>query len=155
MFPVKLALRFIAVDVPFKGMALLGGFIFIFWIALSYRIAGKGYGVITAVLIASLCLLTGPWFGIASPEWYGVYGLASFLAMGILTERINGGVGNAACLSINWVALGVHHGIWPSPLMGVTFLMASLASGFIGDWLAEKAALKIAGGVEGKSSQTT
>jgi len=122
--------------VPFLGIALLGGFILIFWVSTAYTIAGENYGIITALLAAAFCLFTSPWFGISEPAWYGVYGLTSYFLAGLLTEKLNGGFGNLACLLVNWFALGFHHGIWPSPTLAVTFLATSFASGLAGDKLA-------------------
>ena len=122
--------------VPFLGIALLGGFILIFWVSTAYTIAGENYGIITALLAAAFCLFTSPWFGISEPAWYGVYGLTSYFLAGLLTERLNGGFGNLACLLVNWFALGFHHGIWPPQTLAIIFLATSFASGLAGDKLA-------------------
>ena len=124
------------VGVPFLGIALLGGFILIFWVSTAYTIAGESYGIITALLAAAFCLFTNPWFGISEPAWYGVYGLTSYFFAGLLTEKLNGGFGNLACLLVNWLALGFHHGIWPPLTLAIIFLATSFASGLAGDKLA-------------------
>ena len=136
IYPIKSILNALVFKVPFLGLALLGGFVFVFWISLSYRMLGKNYGIITALLIASLCLLISPWYGITSPEWFGVYGLISFFLMGFLTERLNGGFGNTVCLLINWLALGYHHNIWVQTDLGIALIAISFISGFVGDKLA-------------------
>jgi len=137
-------------EVPFLGIALLGGFTLIFWVSTAYTIAGKSYGIITAVLAAAFCLFSGPWFGISEPVWYGVYGLTSYFLAGLLTERLNGGLGNLVCLSVNWLALGFHHNIWPPPTLAIVFLVTSFASGLVGDKLARmvwgKLRMEIIGG---------
>jgi len=122
--------------VPFLGIALLGGFILIFWVSTAYTIAGENYGIITALLAAAFCLFTSPWFGISEPAWYGVYGLTSYFLAGLLTEKLNGGFGNLACLLVNWFALGFHHGIWPPQTLAIIFLATSFTSGLAGDKLA-------------------
>ena len=122
--------------VPFLGIALLGGFILIFWVSTAYTIAGENYGIITALLAAAFCLFTSPWFGISEPAWYGVYGLTSYFLAGLITEKLNGGFGNLACLLVNWFALGFHHGIWPPQTLAIIFLATSFTSGLAGDKLA-------------------
>lgn len=135
-YPAKVLSKFLGVDVPFLGIAVLGGFIFIFWISIAYRILGKNFGIITALLIASFSLLVTPWFGITDPPWFGVYGLISFFLMGLLTERINGGFGNFACLMVNWLALGYHYNVYPPLHLAISFAVVSFISGFVGDKLA-------------------
>lgn len=136
IYPIRSILSFIGFKVPFLGLALLGGFVFVFWISLSYRMLGKNYGIITALLIASFCLLVSPWYGITNPEWFGVYGLISFFFMGFLTEKLNGGFGNISCLLVNWLALGYHHNIWIQANLGIVLVVLSFISGFVGDKLA-------------------
>ena len=136
-YPAKVLSAILGIaGVPFLGIALLGGFILIFWISTAHTIAGKNYGIITALLAAAFCLFTSPWFGISEPVWYGVYGLTSYFLAGLLTEKLNGGFGNLACLLVNWFALGFHHNIWPPLTLAVIFLATSFASGLAGDKLA-------------------
>jgi len=136
IYPIRSILNALGFKVPFLGLALFGGFVFVFWISISYRMLGKNYGVITALLIVSLCLLVSPWYGITNPEWFGVYGLISFFLMGFLTERLNGGFGNSVCLLINWLALGYHHNIWVQADLGIALIAISFISGFVGNKLA-------------------
>ena len=124
-------------EVPFLGIALLGGFTLIFWISTAHTVAGESYGIITALLAAAFCLFASPWFGISEPAWYGVYGLTSYFLAGLLTEKLNGGLGNLACLSVNWLALGFHHNTWPPPTLAIVFLVTSFISGLAGDKLAK------------------
>jgi len=134
--PVREFFSFLAVEVPFKGLAVVGGFTIVFWISLAYRLCGKYYGIATALLVASLCLIANPWFNIYTPEWFSIYGLISFLFLGILTEKLNGGFGFSGFILVNWVALAIHHSIFFSPVLGAVFLVISFLSGLAGNKIA-------------------
>ncbi len=128
--------------IPCLGLGLLAGPLYVLWVSLAYRVCGSWHGVLTAVLISSFILFKSPWYGVGSPSWFGVYGLASFAALGVLTEKVNGGVASIACLAINWVALGIHVGVWPKPVyMAALVLAATFLSGLVFD----KAASIVAG----------
>jgi len=120
--------------VPFKILPVLGGFWYVFWISLAYRIAGRWYGLITAVMIVSFCLIASPWFGIVKVSWFSVVGLISFIALGILTELVNGGVANVVCVGINWLGyyIAIHRYI--SPIGCVVMLVLAFLSGLAGDY---------------------
>ncbi len=127
---------YIPLVAPFKSLAIVGGFLYVFWVSLSHRLCGRGFGVVTALAAVSMCLLTAPWYGVTSPYYYSVFGLASFLAMGILTEYLNGGFGNLACLLINWVSAYAYN-VAKVSLIGVLALVpVAFASGLAGDYAA-------------------
>ncbi len=149
--PIKSITAYLGISGPAAGMAFLGGFIFVFWVALSYGIIRKRYaGIVTSLLIAAFCLLIYPWYGIISPIWFGVYGVIALLSMGIIVELtasasaseskyrgvIGGGTGNATCLGITWVAIGVHAGVWISPRWAPVLMLAAFASGSAGSLVA-------------------
>jgi len=128
------------IALPFKSLAVFGGFMYILWIVLAYRLCGSGFGVVTALIASSLCLASSPWFGVASPWWFSVYGVLSFLAAGILCERVHGALANAVFGSINWVAAFVHH-VAPLTASGLAIGLALAAlSGAVGDYIARAAA---------------
>ncbi|OYT35311.1 hypothetical protein B6U96_10795 [Archaeoglobales archaeon ex4484_92] len=136
-YPARFLSKIIGIEnVPFLGIAVLGGFLFVFWVSLAYRILGRNYGILTAVFIASISLLVTPWFGIVDPPWFGIFGIISFAVLGFLTEKINGGVGNSACLAINWIALAAFYPIFPPLKLAFVFLVVSFFSGLLGDVLA-------------------
>jgi len=55
--PIKAVTQLLGIPGPAAGMALLGGFIFVFWVALACDIVKKRYtGIVTSLLIASFCL---------------------------------------------------------------------------------------------------
>ncbi len=120
--------------VPFAAWSILSGFTNVFWVSLAHKLLGKGYGVLTAVIASSLILLQGSWFGISYPPWYGAYGVLSYVVMGVLTEFVNGGLGNLACAVINWVALGITFGVWPSYSV-VIIASATYVTGWLGSKL--------------------
>jgi len=129
---------------PFKNIAVLGGFLIVFWVVLAYRACGKGYGIATAVFAVSFCLFVSPWYGVITPYWFSVVGFISFLVLGILTEYVNGGAGNLACIAINWLAVAAL-GIVKMSLAGVAVMGAiAFISGYIGDLAARKAVKVIA-----------
>lgn len=137
---VKSLVDQIPVTVPFKSLAVFGGFFVIFWVVLSYRLCGKWYGVFTALLTVSMCLLVSPWFGIIRPEWFSVFGLISFTVLGFATEISNGGIGNLLCMLINWGAAYMFH-VASITLIGVLIMSAvAFVSGYIGDMLGKKVA---------------
>ena len=131
--------------IPCLGLGLLAGPLYILWISLAYRICGPWHGVITSIFISSFMLLSGPWYGVTDPSWFGLYGLISFIALGLLTERVNGGLASVVCLIINWLGLGIHTGIWPKPLlMTCLVLVTTFFSGLVFDKLASIIASKMA-----------
>ncbi|MCK4476552.1 MAG: hypothetical protein KAU16_07475 [Methanophagales archaeon] len=145
--PIKTFTEYLSIPGPAAGMALLGGFIFVFWVALAHAIIKKRYaGIVTSLLIASFCLLIAPWYGVVSPIWFGVYGVIALLSMGIFVELtgaksgfrgvIGGGIGNLACLGITWVAIGVHAGVWVPPKYVPILILAAFISGCVGSLIA-------------------
>ncbi|MEA2074190.1 MAG: hypothetical protein U9O85_00380 [Euryarchaeota archaeon] len=145
--PLKAFTEYLGIPGPAAGMALLGGFIFAFWVALACDIIKKRYaGIITSLLIASFCLLIYPWYGVVSPPWFGVYGIIALLSMGILVELTayksglvvvtGGGLGNLACLIITWLAIGVHAGVWVQPKYAPILILAAFVSGSVGSLMA-------------------
>ncbi len=126
-------------NAPFKNIAVLGGFLIVFWVVLAYRACGKGYGIATAVFAVSFCLFVSPWYGVITPYWFSVVGFISFLVLGVLTEFFNGGVGNLACIAINWAAVALL-GIVKLSAVGVVVLGAlAFVSGYLGDFAARRA----------------
>ncbi len=121
-------------NVPFKILPVLGGFWYVLWISLAYRIAGRLYGIITALLIVSFCLISGPWFGIIKVSWFSVVGFISFLVLGILTELFNGGVANVVCTAINWLGYYASLHRYMSPIGIVVLLIVAFLSGLAGDY---------------------
>ncbi len=147
--PIKAIAEYLGIPGPAAGMALLGGFIFVFWVALVHVVIKKRYaGVATSLLIASFCLLIAPWYGVISPPWFGVYGVIALLSMGILVELTasaskfkfgvvtGGGMGNLACLGITWMAIGVHAGVWAPPKAAPILMLAAFISGGAGSLIA-------------------
>ena len=133
-YPIKAILSNLNTNAPALGMAIFGGFIFVFWISLAYKIVNKPYsGVFTSLLIVSLCLLISPWYGVVKPEWFGIYGIFAFFAMGVLIEKLNGGFGNLACLLITWFALIIHANVKIPLNIGILLAIISFISGFAGD----------------------
>jgi len=141
--PIKSIAQTLGIPGPASGIALLGGIIFVFWIALAYKIIRKKYtAIVTALLIAAFCLLMRPWYGIITPEWFGIYAVIALLSMGISIELIkrrfiNGGLGNVLCLIITWIAIGIHTGIWAEPIFATAMIIIGFISGCAGVFLAE------------------
>ncbi len=120
-------------ELPFKSIAVFGGVMYILWIRLARDLCGSGYGIATALLIASLCLATSPWFGVTNPWWFSVYGIASFLAAAILIEKNLGFASNACFCLINWAAAWIH-GVSPVSAVGLGVgIGIALTSGWAGD----------------------
>ncbi len=145
--PIRFFTEYFGIPGPAAGMALLGGFIFVFWAALARAIIKKKYvAIVTSLLIASFCMLIAPWYGIVSPIWFGVYGIIALLLMGFFVDLtwseskfrvgLGGGLGNLACLGITWIAIGVHIGVWASPEFAPILGLAAFISGFIGALIA-------------------
>lgn len=145
--PIKTFTEYLGITGPAAGMALLGGFIFVFWVALAHAIIKKKYaGVVTSLLIASFCLLIAPWYGVVSPIWFGVYGIIALLSMGIFVEltasksgfkgAIGGGLGNLASLGITWIAIGVHAGVWVPSKFAPILMLSAFISGCVGSLIA-------------------
>jgi hypothetical protein len=145
--PIKAFTQWLGIPGPAAGMALLGGFIFVFWVVLAHAIIKKKYaGVATSLLIASFCLLITPWYGVISPPWFGVYGIIALLSMGIFVELAGskskfrgvtgGGLGNLACLGITWIAIGVYAGVWVPPKLAPILILAAFISGSVGSLIA-------------------
>lgn len=124
--------------IPCLGLGLLSGILYIFWIALAREFYGKGHGSIVAILTVSFILLGGPWYGITNPVYFGIFGFLSFLAMGILTDFLNGGIGSVSCLVINWIAFSYFRNFSPSPFwLALLVLLISFVSGAVFDYLAK------------------
>ena len=145
--PIKTFSQWLGIPGPAAGMAFLGGFIFVFWVALAYGIIKKRYaGIITALFIAAFCLLIHPWYEIVSPPWFGIYGVIALLSMGIFVELIGskskfraatgGGLGNLACLILTWLAIGFQVGVWVPQKFAPVLMLAAFVSGCIGALIA-------------------
>ena len=145
--PIKSIMGQLGIPGPAAGMALFGGVIFVFWVSLAHQITGRKYsGIITAVLIASICLLIHPWYGVVEPAWFSIHGIAGLLCLGVITELtgsrsswlaiLGGGVGNLACLVVTWLAIGFHTGTWISAPFAPLLIFGTIVSGGIGIWLA-------------------
>jgi|LGOV01.1.fsa_nt_gb hypothetical protein len=145
--PIKDIVEYFGIPGPAAGMALFGGFIFVLWISLACRIIKKkSSGIITSVFIVSFCLLIHPWYGIVSPIWFSIYGIAGLLGMGILIELTDsksswlaifgGGLANLICLVITWLAIGIHTDTWIPLEFGLILMLAALISGGVGILLA-------------------
>jgi len=145
--PIKSITEYFNIPGPAAGMALFGGFIFVLWISLAHRITGKKYsGIIASILIASICLLIHPWYGVIEPFWFSIYGIIGLLCLGMVVELtgsrsswlgiFGGGLGNLCCLVITWLAIGFHTSVW-IPLGSAPFLILSaVISGSVGVLLA-------------------
>ena len=145
--PIKSFTAYLGIPGPAAGMALLGGFIFVFWVAMAHTIIKKKYAaVVTSLLIASFCLLIAPWYGILSPPWFSIYGVIALLSMGVVVELtgdasklkgvIGGGMGNLSCLGITWMAIGVYAGVWVPSKYAPILVLAAFVSGSIGALIA-------------------
>ena len=153
--PIKAFTQWLGVPGPAAGMAFLGGFIFVFWVALAYVIIKKRYaGIVTSLLIASFCIIITPWYGIVSPIWFGIYAIVALLSMGIIVELMasasksksksrvgsvtvtGGGLGNVACLGITWIAIGVHAGVWIPSKWAPILILGAFVSGCVGSLMA-------------------
>ena len=144
--PVKAMTQALGIPGPAAGMALLGGFIFVFWVCLGRRLTGKKWaGLVIAVLIACICLLIRPWYGITSPPWFSIYGIISLFILGLCVEllrrreAVGGGLGNLLCLGTTWLAIGFHTHTWPKAEFVSPLLATSFISGMIGAILAREA----------------
>ncbi len=129
----------IPLKAPFKNISVLGGFLIVFWVSLAYRSCGRGYGIATALLAISFCLFVSPWYDVIKPYWFSLVGFISFLALGILTEYVNGGVANLVCILINWF-FAVFAGIVEfHPIAFAILGVVAFISGYVGDYVAGKA----------------
>ena len=149
-FPVKTFLTGLGISGPAGGMIFFGGIIFTLWIALAHLATDckKFSGVFTAILIPAFCMLFSPWYGVTDPPWFGIYGLAAFLAAGVIIEAacqtglgytkmaVGGGTANLACLLVTWLAIGFHTGAWPSAGLVPFYVVAALISGATGALIA-------------------
>ena len=146
-FPSKEIVLDLGVPGPAAGMALLGGLIFVFWIYVAALAIPKKYGgIVTAVIIACVCLLLRPWYEVLSPSWFSVYGIASLLSMGVIIELtvrsrfplnvIGGGLANVSCLVVTWLAIGLHKHIWIPNWAAPLVVAGAFISGCLGAWLA-------------------
>ncbi len=120
--------------VPYKILPVLGGFWYVLWVSLAYRIAGRWYGVVTALLIVSFCLIASTWFGTVNP-YFNVVGFISFLLLGILTERVNGGVANLVCAGVNWLGYYLLFHARIDPIGALILLVVAFFSGLAGDYV--------------------
>jgi len=145
--PIKTFSQWLGIPGPAAGMAFLGGFIFVFWVALAHAMIKRRYaGIITALFIAAFCLLIHPWYEIVSPPWFGIYGVIALLLMGLFVELIGskskfrvatgGGLGNLACLGITWLAIGIHVGVWIPSKWAPVLMLAAFVSGGVGSLIA-------------------
>jgi len=138
-FPTHSVSRVLGIeDVPCLGLGLLSGVLYVFWIALAREMYGKGWGTVVSALTVSILLLNGPWYGVVNPPYFGVFGFVSFIAMGLLTDFVNGGLGSVVCLLINWLAFWVFRGIHAPLLMAFIVIVGAFISGFVFDYLAKK-----------------
>ncbi len=128
----------IPLKAPFKNISVLGGFLIVFWVSLAYRSCGKGYGIATALLAVSFCLFVSPWYDVIKPYWFSVAGFLSFLLLGVLTEYVNGGVGNLACILVNWSAAVIAGFIKVNLLAFAVLGFVAFISGYAGDLAAKK-----------------
>lgn len=147
LIPWKSMTDSLGIPGPAAGIALFGGVIFVLWICLARRLTGKEYSAIVAsVLIAAICLLIDPWYGITSPAWFSIYGILALLSTGIIIELtqsrpfwvgvVGGGLGNLSCLIITWLAIGFQVDIWV-PLWVIPLLVVgAIVSGGVGVLLA-------------------
>ena len=129
-------LKPIPLDIPFKGLAILGGFTVVFWVVLAKELCGRWYGVLTSLTSISMCLLVSPWFGVVNPPWFSVIGFLSFLILGLVTETISGALGNLSCLLMNWISsylLGIARFSFPGLIL---FSAIAALSGYAGERLA-------------------
>lgn len=145
--PIKSITQHLGIPGPAAGMALFGGVIFVLWVSLAHQVTGKKYsGIITAVFIASFCLLIRPWYGVISPAWFSMYGIAALLCLGVIIELtgsrsswlavLGGGLANLACLVATWLAIGFHTGIWIPTGAAPFLILGAIVSGAIGISLA-------------------
>ncbi len=128
--------RYLPLQLPFKSIAVVGGLMYVVWICLAYRLCGSGFGVATALVTASLCLATSPWFGVLNPWWFSAFGVLSFLVAGILCEKVNGAAANACFALTNWIAAYAYRVAPISLPHAVLGLAIAIASGALGDALA-------------------
>ena len=145
--PIRSITGHFGIPGPAAGMALLGGVIFVLWISLACQITRKKYsGIVTSIIIASICLLIHPWYGVISPSWFSIYGIVGLGFMGAVIELmsksywrsiIGGGLGTLACLLITWIAIGFHTGTWV-PKEWIPFLvLGAIVSGGVGILIAQ------------------
>ncbi|ODS36092.1 hypothetical protein BEH94_07595 [Candidatus Altiarchaeales archaeon WOR_SM1_SCG] len=140
--PIKSITQTLGIPGPAAGMALLGGIIFVFWIALAHSVIQKKYSaIVTALFTAAFCLLIHPWYGVIVPGWFGIYAVIALLSIGTSIELINkkfinAGIGNSICLIITWLAIGFHTGIWIEPIFAPVMLLVGFVSGCFGAFLA-------------------
>lgn len=145
--PIKSITENMGIPGPAAGMALFGGIIFVFWVSLAHQLSGRrSSGIITSVLIVSLCLFIRPWYGIADPAWFGVYGIVALVCLGVIIEltafrslwlmTLGGGLGNLACLAVTWLAIGFHAGSWVPASFAPLLIFGAIVSGGVGVWLA-------------------
>jgi len=140
--PIRSITEYFGVPGPAAGMALLGGVIFVLWISLAHQITERKYsGIITSVIIASICLFIHPWYGITSPSWFSIYGIVGLGCMGVIIELmsashwrgiVGGGLGNLCCLVITWLAIGFHTSTWVPKEFAPFLILGAIVSGAIG-----------------------
>jgi len=145
--PIKSITGHFGIPGPAAGMALFGGVIFVLWISLAHQITGRRYsGVITSIIIASICLFIHPWYGIVEPSWFSLYGIVGLGFMGAVIELmsrsywrsiIGGGLGSLSCLLITWLAIGFHAGTWVSKGWAPFLILGAIISGGIGVLIAQ------------------
>ncbi len=130
--------------VPFAGLIVLESAVYIFFISLSYRLAGPLYGVVTALLTTSFFLLMSPWCGILKPYYFSVFGFVAFLLMGVLVEKVNGGVANLAFGLVNWAAAALYNISRVTVLGVLVFGICAFVTGLAADYAARALARALA-----------
>ena len=144
--PIKSIIDHFGISVPAAGMALFGGFIFVLWISLARLLTKKYGGIITSILIATICLFIHPWYGVVEPSWFSLYGIVGLGCMGVIIELmsksywrgvVGGGLGNLCCLVITWLAIGFHTNIWVPKEFAPFLVLCAMVSGSIGILIAQ------------------
>lgn len=146
--PIKGITQHFGIPGPAAGLALFGGVIFVLWISLAWQITGRRYsGIITSVIIASICIFIHPWYGVTDPSWFSIYGIVGLGCMGAIIELmsrsywrsiIGGGLGSLSCLLITWLAIGFHAGIWVPEEWVLFLILGAIISGGIGVLIAQE-----------------
>ncbi|RLF21636.1 MAG: hypothetical protein DRJ68_03000 [Thermoprotei archaeon] len=150
LLPLREFLKALGFPGPAGGMALLGGFIFTFWIVLAHLASGcrRLTALSTALLIPAFSLLVSPWYGVVDPPWFGVYGIIAFAFAGLVVELacrrgvdlkalvLGGGFSNTLCLAVTLLAIGLHTSIWPPSWFAPISLLSAFTSGALGSLLA-------------------
>ncbi|MDY6917777.1 MAG: hypothetical protein SVP26_07500 [Chloroflexota bacterium] len=148
LIPWKSITDSLGIPGPAAGMAVFGGLIFVLWICLARRLTGRAYSaIVVSILIAAICLLVAPWYGITSPAWFSVFGILALLSTGIIVEltqsrsswagAVGGGLGNLSCLAVTWLAIGFQVDTWVPLWVAPLLVVGAVVSGGVGVWLAQ------------------